>query len=96
MCCSGQADPTRNSRPARAAEFTATVRSLSGRADFQKYPPGLCAAHNVERGVDFFQRKFVGDDAVERNPAGLVQPDQPRNVDLRDRARRRASRSALC
>src|ERR1700734_705774 len=57
-------------------------RSRSGLADPQQYTAGGAAAHHVERGVDIVEREFVGDQALERQPPGFDQPDQPRNVDV--------------
>ena len=32
----------------------------------QNHPPGIAASHHVERGIDFIERVFMRDDAVER------------------------------
>src|SRR3984957_5041880 len=60
-------------------------RSRSGPADPQQHAAGTAAAHHVERGIDVVEREFVGDQALERQPPGFDQPDQPRDVDVRHR-----------
>src|SRR3984957_7719711 len=60
-------------------------RSRSGPADPQQHAAGGAAAHYVERGIDVVEREFVGDQALERQPPGFDQPDQPRDVDVRHR-----------
>ena len=32
----------------------------------QNHPPGIAASYHIERGIDFIQCVFMGDDAIER------------------------------
>src|SRR3954451_9747394 len=51
--------------------------------DVEQYASGIGAAHDIERLIDFVERKLVGDDDVKGDPASHSQPDQARNVHVR-------------
>lgn len=54
-------------------------------ADIQQYPACSAAPRGVERLIDVIERKLVRNDALEGNTAGLNQPQDPRDVDVRSR-----------
>jgi len=49
-------------------------------ADVQQDASRSSAAHEVQCVVDLIQREFIGDDAIIIDPAGLGEPNQPRDV----------------
>ena len=58
-------------------------RETSLGADIQKHPPCTAATDDIERGIDFIERELVRDETIERQPAGIVESNNARDVNMR-------------
>jgi hypothetical protein len=65
--------------PSRVKAF-----ARSSLRDVDQYAAGGAAAHQIDRRIDLIERELVGDEPLEGQAAGPVEPDQSGKGDVRD------------